>query len=141
MRFITTPVRVSAANDEERTIEFTALWDTGAKTTFISDKIIQECKLVPSGKTLHVSGGRAEPFETEMFIISVFLPNGVVVSPLRIGRVERLTKGDILLGMDIISLGDFAITNQNSQTIFTFCMPSTHSLDFLAENGPSESSK
>ena len=36
----------------------------------------------------------------------------------------------ILDGMDIISLGDFAITNQNGQTTFSFRIPSSQTIEF-----------
>jgi hypothetical protein len=147
VRFITTPVRVGFIIDPNQrtncidfskleTREYVALWDTGANRTFISDKVIQECKFIPSGKVCHVSGSRAQRVETELFSISLRLPNDVVFSPLQVARAEGFTKGDVLVGMDIISLVDFAITNQNSKTIFTFCCPPVHNLDFYAETVP-----
>lgn len=37
---------------------------------------------------------------------------------------------DVLIGMDIINQGDFAITNQNDKTMLSFRMPSRESIDF-----------
>ena len=37
---------------------------------------------------------------------------------------------DAIFGMDIISLGDFAITNQNGQTTFSFRVPSSQTIEF-----------
>jgi hypothetical protein len=40
---------------------------------------------------------------------------------------------DILIGMDIITLGDFAITNANHRTVVSFRIPpDTKHIDFVA---------
>ena len=35
-----------------------------------------------------------------------------------------------LIGMDIIQMGDMAITNRNGRTVFSFQIPSAHRIDF-----------
>ena len=40
---------------------------------------------------------------------------------------------DVLLGMDIITIGDFSITNQAGNTVFSFRVPSQHTIDYVAE--------
>ena len=40
----------------------------------------------------------------------------------------------VLIGMDIITLGDFAITNQNHTTTFSFRMPSLHTIDYQRQH-------
>jgi len=42
----------------------------------------------------------------------------------------KLTDTDMLIGMDVISLCDFAITNPGKQTKFSFQVPSTLDIDF-----------
>lgn len=37
---------------------------------------------------------------------------------------------EIIIGMDVISKGDFAITNQNGITTFSFRLPSSTTIDF-----------
>ena len=37
---------------------------------------------------------------------------------------------DVLIGMNIITQGDFAVTNQNDKTMLSFRMPSRESIDF-----------
>ena len=46
----------------------------------------------------------------------------------------RLTDTDMLIGMDVISLCDFAITNVGKETKFSFQIPSTVDIDFSKEN-------
>lgn len=36
----------------------------------------------------------------------------------------------VLIGMDLITLGDFAVTNKNGQTCFSFRYPSSEWIDF-----------
>ena len=47
-----------------------------------------------------------------------------------------ITGTDVLIGMDIISQGDFAITASQGETKFTFQIPSTHDIDFVKERSP-----
>jgi hypothetical protein len=40
---------------------------------------------------------------------------------------------DVIIGMDILGMGDFAVTHQAGKTTFTFCAPSRKEIDFVAE--------
>ena len=44
----------------------------------------------------------------------------------------------MLIGMDIISRGDFAVTHPNGNTKFTFSMPSTDDIDYFRESAPEQ---
>lgn len=39
----------------------------------------------------------------------------------------------LLIEMDIISLGDFAVTNTNDKTTFSFKIPSVQEIDFIPD--------
>ena len=41
--------------------------------------------------------------------------------------------GDILVGMDIIGTGDFAVTHHEGKTTWTFRFPSCDEIDFVPE--------
>jgi hypothetical protein len=46
--------------------------------------------------------------------------------------LEGIPNGcDMLIGMDVINLGDFAVTNYNGRTMFSFRMPSADRIDFV----------
>ena len=47
---------------------------------------------------------------------------------------------DVLIGMDIINRGDFAVSNRNGATWFSFRIPSVEDFDFAAEDNISDSS-
>ncbi len=38
-----------------------------------------------------------------------------------------------MIGMDIISLGDFCVTHKDRKTIFTFQIPATHTTNYVEE--------
>jgi len=40
---------------------------------------------------------------------------------------------DIIIGMDIMTQGDLALTNLEGRTVFSFRIPSLHTVDFEAE--------
>ena len=108
-------------------VPFKALWDTGATNSVITEQVVQKCNLVPTGKTF-VYGVNGRHL-ADTFVISIQL-QGVVLFPYL-----RVTKGDflgadVLVGMDIINQGDFAVTNRNGQTRFAYRVPSEGGIDF-----------
>jgi len=50
---------------------------------------------------------------------------------LRVTEGSIFGDSDVLIGMDIISLGDFAVTNFQEKTVFTFRIPSVERIDFV----------
>jgi hypothetical protein len=67
--------------------------------------------------------------ETKMFVVDLILPNNIEIK-----RVQVLgaypSSCDVLIGMDVIGLGDFAVTNFLNQTSFSFRIPSKERIDF-----------
>lgn len=50
-----------------------------------------------------------------------------------IAHRNSLEGTDVLIGMDIITAGDLAITNHNGRTTFSFRVPSCEEIDFVGE--------
>jgi hypothetical protein len=84
--------------------------------------------LVGQRKVHHADGEGISP----VYLASVQLPNQVRFTNLRV-TVGKLTGFDVLIGMDIMTQGDLAITNLNGNTVFTFRMPSSREIDFTQE--------
>ena len=59
------------------------------------------------------------------------LLNGIHVYNLKVTEGKLPDGVDMLIGMDIINLGDFAITHKNGGTVFSFQIPSTRHYDFV----------
>jgi hypothetical protein len=110
--------------------QFQAVWDTGASGTVISQRIVTACGLQPIGmtKTFGVGGEHI----TEEYLVNIGLPNSVAVPNVKVIRGE-LMGFDALVGMNIITLGDFALTNHNGKTVFSFRFPSCERIDFVTQ--------
>ena len=46
----------------------------------------------------------------------------------------KLLGYDMLIGMDVMNLGDFAVTNKDGRTVFSFRIPSCRCIDFVKEH-------
>jgi len=108
------------------------LWDTGATGSVISKKIVEDLGLIPTGKTL--ASGVHSTIEVNTYIVNVALPNGVVVQDVRVTESPQFYNFDVLIGMNIIALGDFAFTNRNRESWFSFRIPSVKHIDFVPES-------
>ena len=116
--------------------KFTAIWDTGATSSVITQNAINICGLKPSGVAV-VKTPNGER-QTASYLASIFLPNHVALGEIRF--VEgTVTGSDILIGMDIIGTGDFAVTNFGGKTTFTFRLPSCDCIDFVKQPPPRSS--
>jgi len=114
--------------DSQITVD--ALWDTGATCTAISEKVVKELSLIPVGKkTIQTPSGRDI---VNTYLVNILLPNNVIVSNVEVCDSRIGDQGiDLLIGMNIITMGDFAVTNCRGQTVFTFRMPACERLDFV----------
>ena len=109
-----------------------ALWDTGATGTCISKEVVTALSLIPLGKQqIHTPVGLST---VNTYQIDILLPNKVLVSDVIVRDSEIGDQGlGVLIGMDIINLGDFAVSSFNKQTVFTFRIPSQKKTDYVAE--------
>lgn len=99
---------------------FNAIWDTGATNSVITQTVVDKCGLKPTGMTL-THGVHGEEM-AETFLVNVMLPNDVGFAniPVTLGKLKG---ADMLIGMDIITQGDFSISNVGGVTIFLFGCP------------------
>lgn len=106
-----------------------ALWDTGATGTCISKELASKLNLPPTGmQQIQTPSGTAIVNQYKMHIVlnKEVMINNVTVIDSEIGNQNI----DILIGMDIISLGDFGISNFENRTQFTFRVPSQEHVDY-----------
>jgi len=109
---------------------YKGIWDTGATASVITQKVVDELNLQPTGMTkVHHAHGNTF---AEVYLVNIGLPNGVAFVSLRVTKGE-LASADVLIGMDIIGQGDFAVTNHNSKTIFSYRIPSVEIIDFTGK--------
>jgi len=117
--------------DNSKLKKYVGIWDTGATMTVVSQKVIDECslKLITYTKAQTPNGERT----SGVYLAAVMLPNGVGFPGMLVVEGE-VSGGDALIGMDIITKGDFSITNVNSKTLHSFRTPSIASIDYVAEH-------
>ncbi len=109
---------------------FDAIWDTGATNSVITQKVIDALNLKSVGKVpVNTASG---PDVSDLFFVNIILPNEVGFHSVKVTQ-GKVAKADVLIGMDIISKGDFAITSKDGKTVFSFQFPSTHTYDFKYE--------
>lgn len=115
------------AKDEE----FNAIWDTGASHTAISSKVVQKCGLIPTGKaTVNTASGENV---VNTYIVDIALPNNVNIKGVQATEFTAVEGSDLLIGMDIMGLGDLAISNFEGKTTFSFRIPSIACTDYVKQ--------
>lgn len=113
--------------DHPTFFEFNAIWDTGAIMTVISSRVVKKLGLTPRDKRTmtHANGQSC----VNTYFVNILLPNNMEVQVLQVME-GNLLDTDILIGMDIIGLGDFALSAPEGNTIFSFQIPSEFIIDF-----------
>jgi hypothetical protein len=99
--------------------------------TAVTQRVIDECGLKPMGM-VKAYGADGE-YTTQTYLTSLALPNNVEFTTIKVTR-GKLTGGiDLLIGMDVIGMGDFAVTNYKGKTTFSFQVPSCERIDFTGK--------
>lgn len=124
---ITTPFRPELGEKPSKMLSCQALWDTGATNTVISDKLASSLGILPitKRKTFHADGDCL----SNIYLVNIILPNNILISILQVSE-GKLHGFDILIGMDIITQGNFSISNIDRKTTFSFTLPSICKIDF-----------
>jgi len=107
-----------------------ALWDTGATNCCITKTLADAMGLKPMGLT-KVSYGNQEA-DSNVYFINLHLPNAVNLRNVTV--TECYSKDDafgIIIGMEIITIGDFAITNVAGKTTFSYRVPSIETINYV----------
>jgi hypothetical protein len=101
-----------------------AKWDTGANHTVISTRLKERLNLIPIDS--EVVSGLGGSQVIDVVRLAVKLPNDLFISSKHIGvcNINSASGVDILIGMDIIQLGDFHISNAGDKSLFSFVIPS-----------------
>ena len=107
--------------DQKRRVKAArTMWDTGSNATILSTALIRELQPEQFGQGGMVGiGGESEG---STYLMHVCLPTGDVITYQEVYAAE-LTGCDAIIGMDIITLGDFHLDLCQGETSFTFSLP------------------
>lgn len=111
-------------DDEERCL---AIWDSGATSSIITRKIINRLKLQPVG-VCQVVGIHGTEYEYTYYV-DLMIPGKMTFKTLEVTEGD-LEDVDVLIGMDVISQGDFCISNGNNETVVAFRSPAGEPIKF-----------
>ena len=104
----------------------------------ITKRVVEDLGLQVEGYTTvyHVQG---EAESVPLFYVNLVLFRNFHFAGVTVVLGELLDT-DVLVGMDIINKGDFAVSNRNGATSFSFGIPSVENFDFAAEDNITDSS-
>ena len=117
---------------DKRIIPMRALWDTGATNSVITTSCAERLGIKPvSIAESHHAGGISI---VNVYLVNIILPNRILISGVKVSECsEQAGDFDVIIGMDIITMGDFSITNVGGKTVFSFSTPSIRTIDFAEE--------
>ena len=132
---LATPVIVSEAYDPTADMPRPALerfnraiWDTGATGSVISGRVVERLGLYPiSQRDISTANGTRT---AGVYLIALYLLNNVVFPSLPVTDGNLGSDVDVLIGMDVIGSGDFAVTHADGRTCMSFQMPSRRRIHF-----------
>lgn len=138
MQVLTSDMECKARNIKAKVAPVIALWDTGATMSGITKELARELGLEPFSMTsISTAGGLVSdvPVYRINFILSsntnAEFPAGVVFEiendvkffNVHITELPDNIGFDFLVGMDIITQGDFSITNKDRNSCISFRIP------------------
>ncbi len=126
---VSKPILLNSKNINEFE-RFFGIWDTGATTSCVSGILVKKLDLQPIGiKPINTANGSSN---RNTYLVNIALPNNVIIPNVEVIECDIIKGVDLLIGMDIINLGDFTITTtKEGLTVLSFCIPSIREIDFV----------
>jgi len=123
VREISTPVTLYSefSTAEGKIVNTSAVWDTGANHSVLSPKIVGELSL-RSIDSAPVHGIANTSRESDIVVASIRITDDLVLTNRRFSVID-IPGTEVLIGMDIIKLGNFVINNSRGKTLFSFVIP------------------
>lgn len=105
-----------------KTLKTTAIWDTGAENCHIDRIIAKRLGLIAIQKA--ISSGFHGTKEVNAYSLKIALSDEpVLLSSFALEYEENLNGSGFIIGMNIIRLGDFLVTNHEGRTMMSFKIP------------------
>lgn len=110
--------------------KFEAVWDTGATHSSIHARVVKKLGLkIVSKREISTGNG---PCICNSYYVDIALPNNMMVHKVLVSELDMLP--DVLIGMDIITAGDFVLYSHGKETLFSFRLPTkSDKVDFYIQ--------
>ena len=105
---------------------FMCLWDTGTSMSLVSVHVAEALKLAVLDETVTIRSGLGSKAEIDVRVAYLHIVLGAIPLELKVGVVDMPSSDsdiDVVLGMDLISQGSFAISYDRGRLLFSFCYP------------------
>jgi hypothetical protein len=119
-RELSSDVEIVSLENPSRHGIYKGVWDTGATGTSIDTRVFHELNLTPI-KCITIHGVNSTE-TVPLVLIDIILPNRIMAGGIY-ASVSHIPDADMLIGMDVILLGDLSISNFDGKTVFTFAHP------------------
>ena len=131
-RSIVTPVEITNVFTNLK-VPTKGIWDTGATNSVVTKSTATSLGLLPVGRTM-VRGIHGNK-EVNIYYVNVTLNNKNITLNTQVTECDELSPDNsvgMLIGMNIITMGDFAVTNYQGNTVMSFRVPSLQKIDFVS---------
>ena len=124
-----TPVKITAQGTDQQ-LETLGIWDTGATNSVITKSVAQKLSLpvVQMANVRGVHGSKCVP----VYLVNITLNNENITVQSLVTECDELAADEsvgMLIGMNVITMGDLSVSNFNNATILTFRVPSLERID------------
>jgi hypothetical protein len=116
-----------------KSIEVRAMWDTGSTGCCICQKLAEYLELISIASLDLTSIHDSKP--SSVYLLDMISPDKITANNVIAAEIIPSGEFDIIIGMNIISLGDFALTNDHGKTIMSFRLPAANiPIDFSRDD-------
>ncbi|GHU53858.1 hypothetical protein FACS189496_5370 [Bacilli bacterium] len=116
-------------------VEVRAMWDTGSTGCCVSEKLAKALNLISIASLDLTSAHGSKP--ANVYLLDIFFPDNTRAKNVVAAEIIPSGEFEIIIGMNIIALGDFALSNDQGKTVLSFRLPSAHSpIDFSEQEDP-----
>ena len=127
---IVTPINIiNTFIEKHKSTTENALWDTGATISAITPKLVNDLGFVPAG-TMAISGITGT-LDVKFILAAIQLPDGILRPNIKMAVCDFSQNINIILGMDIITLGDFELLHGCNKTVFSFTSPPSEKIKIM----------
>jgi predicted aspartyl protease len=113
-------IPVTLSGNGRKIVDCIGIIDTGATSTMISEQVAEELRLYPCGE-ISVSGVHGTN-KSDLYFLDIAFGDFVLFNH-RVSGSTGDAGFDILIGMDILSMGDFEFVRFGGRQIFRFGIP------------------